>query len=210
MFSLICARINGWVNNREAGDLRRHRAHYDVNVMESSVTFKWQSYNRNKNLSKYILKNIDYYTPHYQCMWAKTTYIFLGEWLLLSCVRGYPLQWRHSQIYVVWKTTMPFLHWSVKLLVQHGKRHGSSPILGNYIIYIPYSDVVGTVQMYEFSFSSRTVFVSDVKLAVSYYYDKPLAHKPSFLYCSIVFINVVGPRFLTLWLRSSESFGLDN
>ena len=25
--------INGWVNNREAGDLRRHRAHYDVIVM---------------------------------------------------------------------------------------------------------------------------------------------------------------------------------
>ena len=23
-------RINGWVNNREAGDLRRHHAHYDV------------------------------------------------------------------------------------------------------------------------------------------------------------------------------------
>ena len=30
MFSLICAWINGWVNNREAADLRRHRAHYDV------------------------------------------------------------------------------------------------------------------------------------------------------------------------------------
>ena len=28
--------INGWVNNREAGDLRRYRAHYDVIVM-------WQS-----------------------------------------------------------------------------------------------------------------------------------------------------------------------
>ena len=25
--------LNGWVNNREAGDLRRHRAHYDVIVM---------------------------------------------------------------------------------------------------------------------------------------------------------------------------------
>ena len=25
--------INGWVNNREAGDLRRHRVHYDVIVM---------------------------------------------------------------------------------------------------------------------------------------------------------------------------------
>ena len=33
MFSLICAWINGWVNNREAGDLRRHRADYDVIVM---------------------------------------------------------------------------------------------------------------------------------------------------------------------------------
>ena len=33
MFSLICARISGWVNNREAGDLRRRRAHYDVIVM---------------------------------------------------------------------------------------------------------------------------------------------------------------------------------
>ena len=33
MFSLICARINCWVNNREAGDLRRHRTHYDVIVM---------------------------------------------------------------------------------------------------------------------------------------------------------------------------------
>ena len=33
MFSLICARINGWVNNGEAGDLRRQRAHYDVIVM---------------------------------------------------------------------------------------------------------------------------------------------------------------------------------
>ena len=36
MFSLICAQINGWVNNREVGDLRRHRAHYDVIVMLSS------------------------------------------------------------------------------------------------------------------------------------------------------------------------------
>ena len=34
MFSLICAWINGWVNNRETGDLRRHRPHYDVIVMD--------------------------------------------------------------------------------------------------------------------------------------------------------------------------------
>ena len=29
----ICVWINGWVNNREAGDLRRNQAHYDVIVM---------------------------------------------------------------------------------------------------------------------------------------------------------------------------------
>ena len=33
MFPSICAWINGCVNNREAGDLRRHRAHYDVTIM---------------------------------------------------------------------------------------------------------------------------------------------------------------------------------
>ena len=38
MFSLICAWINGWVNNHEAGDLRRHRAHYDVTAMEHPET----------------------------------------------------------------------------------------------------------------------------------------------------------------------------
>ena len=33
MFFLICAWINGWVNNAEAGHLRCHGAHYDVTVM---------------------------------------------------------------------------------------------------------------------------------------------------------------------------------
>ena len=33
IFSLICVWINDWVSNREAGDLRRYRAHYDVIVM---------------------------------------------------------------------------------------------------------------------------------------------------------------------------------
>ena len=33
MFSLNCVWINSQINNREAGDLRRDRAHYDVIVM---------------------------------------------------------------------------------------------------------------------------------------------------------------------------------
>ena len=37
ILSLICAWINGWVNNREAGDLRRHSAHYDVIAMKQDI-----------------------------------------------------------------------------------------------------------------------------------------------------------------------------
>ena len=37
IFSLICVWINGWVNNREAGDLRCYRAHSDVSVMFNSL-----------------------------------------------------------------------------------------------------------------------------------------------------------------------------
>ena len=41
MFSLIWAWINDWVNNREAGDLRHHRAHYDVIVMNNDKLYWW-------------------------------------------------------------------------------------------------------------------------------------------------------------------------
>ena len=37
MFSLISAWTMGWVNNRDTGDLRRHRAHYDITVMRQTA-----------------------------------------------------------------------------------------------------------------------------------------------------------------------------
>ena len=40
MFSLICACTNGCANNRDAGDLRRHRAHYSL----------WRHCNGNKDI----------------------------------------------------------------------------------------------------------------------------------------------------------------
>ena len=39
MFTLIYAWINDWVNNREAGDLRRQHGHYDVIVMVLQSSF---------------------------------------------------------------------------------------------------------------------------------------------------------------------------
>ena len=57
MFTLICAWINSWVNNHEAGDLRCHHAHYDVTVMEITGHHdKEHSYLRTKNVLNYTLK----------------------------------------------------------------------------------------------------------------------------------------------------------
>ena len=43
--SLICAEINVWVNNREAGNLRRYRAHYDVTNDTANLSFQPWIYN---------------------------------------------------------------------------------------------------------------------------------------------------------------------
>ena len=51
MFSLICAWINGRVNNREAGDLGRHRPHYDFSVMQQSSN-QWKFQCRHLYVSK--------------------------------------------------------------------------------------------------------------------------------------------------------------
>ena len=57
MFSLICTWINGWVNNREVGALRRSRAHCDVNVM----------FNFNPSMGKW---------SHAHEVWDEITYPF--------------------------------------------------------------------------------------------------------------------------------------
>ena len=41
MFSLIYVWTNGWINNQDAGDLRRHRAHYDVTAMWCRIVIQW-------------------------------------------------------------------------------------------------------------------------------------------------------------------------
>ena len=59
MFSLICVWINDWVNDREAGDLRRYRAHYDVLVMCSSALIGTGLYSQLCIINRsYIMKPI--------------------------------------------------------------------------------------------------------------------------------------------------------
>ena len=64
MFSLICAQINGWVNNGEAGDLKRHRTYYDAIVMSLSH-FETSALRR----------------PHYWCHFSKRHHEY---WILVQ------------------------------------------------------------------------------------------------------------------------------
>ena len=59
MLSLICAWIHGWVNNREACDLKHHHAHYDVIAMlfrndrtpqDSFLFLKWIQHKKAKSV----------------------------------------------------------------------------------------------------------------------------------------------------------------
>ena len=76
MFSLICTRINGWVNNGEAGDLRRYRAHYDVTVMSSKDNVSTMPSHHRIQLYWWIgedfIKSISFPTHHQIYMWKQT------------------------------------------------------------------------------------------------------------------------------------------
>ena len=70
MFSLICVWLNGWVNNREADDLRRHQALYDVTVMNSTI---WEVYCWHiKHMMTQYLKNSNPVFP--KVLWKKKIY----------------------------------------------------------------------------------------------------------------------------------------
>ena len=56
--SLIYARINGWVNTGEAGDLRRHGAHYGVIVMERVARIVWTCFDTNEYTAHTYILNI--------------------------------------------------------------------------------------------------------------------------------------------------------
>ena len=67
MFSLIW--IKRWANNRKAGDLRRHRAHYDINVMKRD----WlnQFYAKGSQSHPHKIKNmINYSFSWFQCRYG--------------------------------------------------------------------------------------------------------------------------------------------
>ena len=107
MFSLICVWINGWVNNREAGDLRRYRGHYDVIVMRVweqygatcwSTCTVWGSHNIiNGMIARIVLHG-------YAALW------FYDELILFTALALLVLKPKYSAIYRVMPCLLMPLH----------------------------------------------------------------------------------------------------
>ena len=57
--------INGWVNNREAGDFRRHYAHYDVIVMDSQEVLVDLAMVKNGWLLQMTFSKVYYYENYF-------------------------------------------------------------------------------------------------------------------------------------------------
>ena len=80
MFSLICVWINGGINNREAGNLRRYRAHYDVTVMllgiSGVVVFSQRTWKYDFSISAHSWINVIYIYIY--------TYIYISDIHLCS------------------------------------------------------------------------------------------------------------------------------
>ena len=85
MFSLICVWINTCVNNRKAGDLRCHWAHYDLIVMSTIYGFNFKIVKNelsNVIFSGSSLNNYNHY-HHYQYNYYH--WISLSFWWLCAC-----------------------------------------------------------------------------------------------------------------------------
>ena len=113
MFSMICAWINSWVNNREAGDLWRHRTHYDVIVMIllshliAMTLYERHSVPDHWLFVQHLAIKINVQVPHYwPCVIddrfpsqkAINAENFSMSWLyaVMFLYRTDALQWRHN------------------------------------------------------------------------------------------------------------------
>ena len=87
MFSLICAWINGWVNNGEAGDLRRHRTHYDVTVMKTWDSVSCQLKGVHNGNSNGVMLPSPSLTIYIDGSWGP--FYKHGLTLILACISNY-------------------------------------------------------------------------------------------------------------------------
>ena len=86
MVSLICVWIDGWVNNRKGGDLRRHRGHYDVTVMRRITDMMFAP--------KCLNTQHMVYSRYYTFRWSERTdleKLTVRQWLWVWCINDLSL-----------------------------------------------------------------------------------------------------------------------
>ena len=87
MFYLICAWINRWVNNCEAGDLIRHRTHCDVIVMLWLLQWQWSK----PDLHGYIM------LPNHNKPKQNSNHVHNSHKIIY--LKQYDLHWFHSPLF---------------------------------------------------------------------------------------------------------------
>ena len=88
MLSFICVWINGWVNNGEAGDLRRHRPYYDVIVMNVNKSSVW--YCGNLTVTTYVIIPINWIENYTS---KSTATALRGEWVKVRNITSRTNPW---------------------------------------------------------------------------------------------------------------------
>ena len=86
MFSLICAWTNGWVNNRDAGDLRQYRAHHVVIVMSYYISKCYNAtrvFQSDSSLAKSLPNKVDRQFYFWNPVWV-IVYIILTRYISIS------------------------------------------------------------------------------------------------------------------------------
>ena len=125
MYSLSCASMNYWVNNREAGDLRRYPGHSDVTVV------RWKRFHFCSNFTKLCCSMINW-----QVIGSAYGLAINGRQAIIWPNKGHDL-WRHmawqkhteltysvldniSRTSVLWKFICTFTHMSFTNVLSYG------------------------------------------------------------------------------------------
>ena len=93
MFSPICAWIDNWVNNREAGDLRHHRGHYDVNVMRSIHSLTVRGWICNDTWTERVIG-----AGWWVRAWVRETRLLLSEPSKWTCQASMDIIWSSKKL----------------------------------------------------------------------------------------------------------------
>ena len=112
MFFLICVWINGWVNNRNAGDLKRHRTHYDVIVMCEGNMYWGCKMLMTRSMRFLFVRSVLEQHKNYYCGNRPLTYHRVLWMLDISCFR-YALAVTASNIRGFYRNEIPDFPWRI-------------------------------------------------------------------------------------------------